>query len=177
MRDEIKVLLKEYEVGRISRRVFVQSLAALVAAPALPSFLGTPAFAMAEEFTHFSSKGKMPSEYTIQAQQQQRKILPLADKQDFEEAKRGFIAAPPYRKIMNDKGDVACGVFCSGTVWRRLIGGDAESLGKFQLRSAIWKNEAHFVKKWWSPLMPPTRIRFLAEEFERSLRQVSHCMR
>ena len=49
----------------------------------------------------------MPSRYTIEAQQQQRRILPFADKQDFEEAKRGFIAAPPYRKIMNDKGDVA----------------------------------------------------------------------
>ena len=49
----------------------------------------------------------MPSQYTIEAQQQQRRILPFADKQDFEEAKRGFIAAPPYRKIMNDKGDVA----------------------------------------------------------------------
>jgi alkyl sulfatase BDS1-like metallo-beta-lactamase superfamily hydrolase len=49
----------------------------------------------------------MPSEYTIEAQQQQRRILPLADKQDFQEAKRGFIAAPSFRKIMNDKGDVA----------------------------------------------------------------------
>jgi alkyl sulfatase BDS1-like metallo-beta-lactamase superfamily hydrolase len=48
----------------------------------------------------------MPSKYTIEAQQKQREILPLADKRDFEEAKRGFIAAPPYRKIMNDKGDV-----------------------------------------------------------------------
>jgi linear primary-alkylsulfatase len=46
----------------------------------------------------------MPS---IEAQQEQRKILPLADKRDFEEAKRGFIAAPPYRRIMNDKGEVA----------------------------------------------------------------------
>jgi alkyl sulfatase BDS1-like metallo-beta-lactamase superfamily hydrolase len=48
----------------------------------------------------------MPSQYTIEAQQQERKILTLANHQDFEEAKRGFIAAPPYRKIMNDKGDV-----------------------------------------------------------------------
>ncbi len=61
----------------------------------------------AQEPQHFSPKGKMPSKYTVEAQQQQRKILPLADKRDFEEAKRGFIAAPPYRKIMNDKGDVA----------------------------------------------------------------------
>jgi alkyl sulfatase BDS1-like metallo-beta-lactamase superfamily hydrolase len=29
------------------------------------------------------------------------------EKRDFEEAKRGFIAAPPYRKIMDDKGGVA----------------------------------------------------------------------
>ena len=45
MREGIEILLKEYEVGLVSRRAFVQSLAALVAAPALPSFLGTSAFA------------------------------------------------------------------------------------------------------------------------------------
>ncbi len=57
--------------------------------------------------THFHPKGKMPSQYTIAAQQKQRALLPFEDKQDFEEAKHGFIAAPPYRKIMNDKGGVA----------------------------------------------------------------------
>lgn len=62
---------------------------------------------LAQEPQHFHPKGKMPSKYTIAAQQQQRKILPLADKQDFQEAKRGFIAAPSSRKIMNDKGEVA----------------------------------------------------------------------
>ncbi|MDP9807802.1 alkyl sulfatase BDS1-like metallo-beta-lactamase superfamily hydrolase [Rhizobium tibeticum] len=61
----------------------------------------------AQEPQHFSPKGKMPSQYTIEAQQQQRQLLPFADRQDFEEAERGFIAAPPFRKIMNDKGDVA----------------------------------------------------------------------
>lgn len=61
----------------------------------------------AQEQQHFSPKGKMPSQYTIEAQQQQRQLLPFADRQDFEEAERGFIAAPPFRKIMNDKGDVA----------------------------------------------------------------------
>jgi alkyl sulfatase BDS1-like metallo-beta-lactamase superfamily hydrolase len=61
----------------------------------------------AQEPQHFSPKGKVPSQYTIEAQQQKRRLLPFADKQDFEEAKRGFIAAPPYRKIMNDKGVVA----------------------------------------------------------------------
>ncbi|WP_322883205.1 alkyl sulfatase dimerization domain-containing protein [Sinorhizobium medicae] len=63
--------------------------------------------AVAQEPQHFRPKGKMPSQYTIEAQQQQRQLLPFADKRDFEEAKRGFIAAPPFRQIMNDKGDVA----------------------------------------------------------------------
>ena len=63
--------------------------------------------AAAQEREHFSPKGKMPSQFTIAAQQEQRRVLPFTDKRDFEEAKRGFIAAPSYRKIMNDKGDVA----------------------------------------------------------------------
>ncbi|MCX7792456.1 MAG: MBL fold metallo-hydrolase [Chloroflexaceae bacterium] len=57
--------------------------------------------------THFHPKGKLPSQFTIDAQNKARKLLPFSDTQDFEEAKRGFIAAPPYRKIMNDKGGVA----------------------------------------------------------------------
>jgi alkyl sulfatase BDS1-like metallo-beta-lactamase superfamily hydrolase len=68
---------------------------------------GLGSVSVAQEPQHFDRKGKMPSRYTIEAQQLQRAILPLADRQDFQEAKRGFIAAPPYRKIMNDKGDVA----------------------------------------------------------------------
>lgn len=61
----------------------------------------------AQQPQHFSPKGKMPSQYTVEAQQQQRQLLPFADRRDFDEAERGFIAAPPFRKIMNDKGDVA----------------------------------------------------------------------
>jgi alkyl sulfatase BDS1-like metallo-beta-lactamase superfamily hydrolase len=68
---------------------------------------GLGSAATGQEPGHFSPKGKMPSKYTVEAQEQQRKILPFADKRDFEEAKRGFIAAPPYRKIMTDKGGVA----------------------------------------------------------------------
>ncbi len=56
---------------------------------------------------HFHPRGKLPSRYTIEAQEHQRALLPFEDKQDFEEARHGFIAAPPYRKIMNDKGGVA----------------------------------------------------------------------
>jgi len=56
---------------------------------------------------HFHPKGKLPSPFTIELQEQQRRLLPFTDTQDFEESKRGFIAAPSYRQIMNDKGGVA----------------------------------------------------------------------
>jgi alkyl sulfatase BDS1-like metallo-beta-lactamase superfamily hydrolase len=65
------------------------------------------AVAAAEELKHFSPKGKLPSKYTIEIQRKARETMPFADKQDFEEAKKGFIAAPGYRKIMQDKGGIA----------------------------------------------------------------------
>ena len=56
---------------------------------------------------HFHPKGKMPSKFTVELQNGLRKSLPFEDKRDFEEAKRGFIAAPSYRQIMAEKGHVA----------------------------------------------------------------------
>ena len=56
---------------------------------------------------HFDVKGKMPSKFTIELQEGQRKSLPFEDKRDFEEAKRGFIAAPDYKQIMAEAGHVA----------------------------------------------------------------------
>lgn len=56
---------------------------------------------------HFHPKGKLPSQHTIETLEQQRKLLPFTDTQDFGEARRGFVAAPSFRKIMNDKGGVA----------------------------------------------------------------------
>ena len=56
---------------------------------------------------HFHPKGKPPSEHTIKVLEQARKTLPFADKQDFEEQKKGFIAAPKSKKIMADAGHVA----------------------------------------------------------------------
>ncbi|QYZ68084.1 MAG: hypothetical protein NV67_15815 [Gammaproteobacteria bacterium (ex Lamellibrachia satsuma)] len=49
----------------------------------------------------------MPSKYTVNLQEQQRKILPFTDKRDFEEQKKGFIAAPDYKQIMAEAGHVA----------------------------------------------------------------------
>jgi alkyl sulfatase BDS1-like metallo-beta-lactamase superfamily hydrolase len=56
---------------------------------------------------HYHPKGKLPSKYTVEAQRALREQLPLDDVQDFEEQKRGFIAAPPYRQIMAEAGHVA----------------------------------------------------------------------
>lgn len=56
---------------------------------------------------HFDAKGKLPSKYTIERQNQLRKTLPFEDKRDFEEAKKGFIAAPEYTQIMAEAGNVA----------------------------------------------------------------------
>ncbi|MDH5345805.1 MAG: MBL fold metallo-hydrolase, partial [Gammaproteobacteria bacterium] len=61
----------------------------------------------AMEGKHFSPKGQMPSKFTIDLQNGQRATLPFEDKRDFEEARRGFIAAPPYRQIVADAGNVA----------------------------------------------------------------------
>ena len=56
---------------------------------------------------HFHELGKLPSPSTIAARAAARGQLPFDDDRDFEEARRGFIAAPPYRQIMAAAGHVA----------------------------------------------------------------------
>jgi alkyl sulfatase BDS1-like metallo-beta-lactamase superfamily hydrolase len=56
---------------------------------------------------HFDPQGKAPSSFTIELRNGLKATLPFADKRDFDEAKKGFIAAPPYKKIMADAGNVA----------------------------------------------------------------------
>ncbi|MGY6277000.1 alkyl/aryl-sulfatase [Methylomonas sp. MgM2] len=56
---------------------------------------------------HFDPKGKAPSKFTVELQNGLRKNLPFDDKRDFEEAKRGFIAAPDYKQIKAEDGHVA----------------------------------------------------------------------
>ena len=55
---------------------------------------------------HFNSQGNAPSEFTITRQEALRESLPFEDQRDFEEHKRGFIAAPPYRQIRSESGDL-----------------------------------------------------------------------
>jgi hypothetical protein len=58
----------------VNARFSVLVLSAVVA-----SGLGGPA--KGQEPQHFSPKGKMPSKFTVELQEQQRKTLPFADKQ------------------------------------------------------------------------------------------------
>lgn len=64
------------------------------------------AISSAQEASHFDPKGKAPSSQTVDIIEGLRKSLPFSDKQDFEEAKRGFIVAPDYKQIKSEKGDV-----------------------------------------------------------------------
>ena len=60
-----------------------------------------------EDFGHFHPKGKPPSEHTLKMFEDARQSLPFADRQDFEEWERGFIARREDLRIMADAGNVA----------------------------------------------------------------------
>ncbi len=100
--------------------------ALLSAVPAIAQTTATP--------PHFSPKGKPPSTFTIEAQAQQRKILPFADKQDFDEAKRGLIALPASKEIKNEQGGVVWNI----GQWDFLLQGkDFDSIHPSLQRQAI----------------------------------------
>jgi alkyl sulfatase BDS1-like metallo-beta-lactamase superfamily hydrolase len=73
----------------------------------ISAFAITIAGAATAQTEHYHPKGKMPSKHTIAVIEQARSALPFSDKRDFEEQKKGFIAAPSYLKIMADAGHVA----------------------------------------------------------------------
>ncbi|HYN62217.1 MAG TPA: alkyl sulfatase dimerization domain-containing protein [Rubrivivax sp.] len=56
---------------------------------------------------HFDPNGSPPSTFTLELRKGITAKLPFADKRDFEEAKKGFIAEPPYKQIKADAGHVA----------------------------------------------------------------------
>jgi alkyl sulfatase BDS1-like metallo-beta-lactamase superfamily hydrolase len=56
---------------------------------------------------HFHPSGKQPSAATSAVQATQRESLPFDDVRDFDEARRGFLAAPESRQIMAEAGHVA----------------------------------------------------------------------
>jgi len=67
-------------------------------------FLCTPTFAPAQE--HFNAKGSSATDYTRTLQAKLRASLPFADKRDLEEARRGFIAEPDSRQIVDASGNI-----------------------------------------------------------------------
>jgi alkyl sulfatase BDS1-like metallo-beta-lactamase superfamily hydrolase len=71
----------------------------------LAAMLLLPAAASAQ--THFHPKGKPPSATTVEANRTARATLDLSDERDFEDQRRGFIAAPASGRIMADAGHVA----------------------------------------------------------------------
>jgi alkyl sulfatase BDS1-like metallo-beta-lactamase superfamily hydrolase len=60
--------------------------------------------------------------------------LPFEDKRDFDEAKKGFIAEPPYKKIMADAGHVAWDM---GSYQWLLAGKDFQSIHPSLQRQAV----------------------------------------
>ena len=114
----------------------------ITATGAMVAFSGTLTFdtgsAHAQAATpvpgHFHPEGKAPSKFTIELQNGLRKTLPFEDKRDFEEAKKGFIAAPLYKQIMADAGNVAWDM---GSYEFLLQGKDFDSIHPSLQRQAI----------------------------------------
>ncbi len=56
---------------------------------------------------HYHPKGKLPSAATLALRERAARELPFADRRDFEEATRGFIAPLPSNTVMADAGHIA----------------------------------------------------------------------
>ena len=89
------------------KRMFFLAMFFFLSSTSLCFAAGGGEVVTADPGKHFDPKGKMPSEYTIKLREMRKSALPLADKRDYEEAQKGFIAAPPYKQIMAEAGNVA----------------------------------------------------------------------
>ena len=75
--------------------------------------------AFAADIKHFHPKGKPPSTYTVEIIKKARATMPFSDKRDFDEQKKGFIAAPDSMKIKADAG-TWLGISSAINSWRRV---------------------------------------------------------
>ena len=87
---------------------------------------------------HFDSQGKHPSQATVAVRAAQRASLPFDDTRDFDEAHRGFLAAPGYRQITADAGHVAWDI---GAYDFLLDGVDFDSIHPSLQRQAVLNME------------------------------------
>ncbi len=121
--------------GSLTTLALALSLAwATQAAAQGPGASLVPADKGASAARHFDPLGKPPSTFTLEIRKGLQAELPFADKRDFEEAKRGFIAEPPYTKIMADAGHVAWDMGSYGWL---LAGKDFESIHPSLQRQAV----------------------------------------
>jgi len=81
---------------------------------------------------HFDPLGRAP--FTIELRDGLKATLPFEDQRDFEEAKKGFIAEPPYKDIKADAGHVAWDM---GSYQWLLDGKDFESINPSLQRQAV----------------------------------------
>ena len=89
---------------RIDASAGAQGLRALVSATMLSALVLSAPAASAQD--HFNAKGSAASSHTAALQEALRESLPLDDTRDFEESRRGFLAAPDYRQILGEQGNV-----------------------------------------------------------------------
>jgi len=91
-----------------NRRQFMQSLPAFAVAGHMLLGEGPGCAQEAAPLKgHFHPKGKAPSKFTLEVLRQAKAKLPFADRKDFEEQKKGFIAPMKDLKIKADAGHVA----------------------------------------------------------------------
>lgn len=83
---------------------------------------------------HFDPLGKPPTSFTLQLRNGFKAQLPFADRRDFEEAQKGFIAAPPFQQIKADAGHVAWDM---GSYQWLLTGEDFASIHPSLQRQAV----------------------------------------
>jgi alkyl sulfatase BDS1-like metallo-beta-lactamase superfamily hydrolase len=118
----------------------VVSAAAVLAAPNPSQAQAAPPASQSAAETkpapqgHFDPLGKAPSKFTIELRNGLKATLPFEDRRDFEEAKKGFIAEPPYKQIKADAGHVAWDM---GSYQWLLSGKDFESIHPSLQRQAV----------------------------------------
>lgn len=96
---------------------------------------GGGAVLSADPSKHFDPKGQPPSTFTVEMQNRMRQTLPFDDTRDFDEAKRGFIAAPDYTQIMAEAGHVAWDM--GSYEWLLSAGEDFDTIHPSLQRQAI----------------------------------------
>ncbi|MFN9030688.1 MAG: alkyl/aryl-sulfatase [Betaproteobacteria bacterium] len=93
--------------------------------------------ASTEPIKHFDPLGKPPSKFTIEFRNGLKATLPFADRRDFEEAQKGFIAAPTFTQIKADAGHVAWDMGSYKWLLGVLQGKDFETINPSLQRVAV----------------------------------------